>query len=77
MASGSGGGSPPQPALPLDLVAFQTLLFSYSKEAKGKPHSRFVKKLDEILKVSLHSPSSKMFTLKLAKNGLIGKFIGI
>jgi hypothetical protein len=77
MASGLGERDPPQPPPPLDLVVFQALLSSYTKSTKGNPQSRFVKKLDEIPKVSVHSPSSRSFSLRLAENGLIGQFMGL
>jgi len=47
------------------------------KSTKGNPKSRFVKKIDEILKVSVHSPSSQSFTLRVTENGLILKFMGL
>jgi hypothetical protein len=47
------------------------------KSTKGNPKSRFVKKIDEILKVSVHSPSSRSFTLRVTENGLILKFMGL
>jgi hypothetical protein len=73
----SGSGDPPQPPSPPDLAVFQTLISSYSKSAKGAPTSRFVKRLEAIPKVSVHSPSSRPFSLRLAENSLIGKFTGL
>jgi hypothetical protein len=38
---------------------------------------KFVKKLDEIRKILVHSSLVCPFSLQLAENGLIGQFIGI
>jgi hypothetical protein len=60
-----------------DLTMFQTLISSYSKSAKGAHTSKFVKRLEEIPKVAVHSTSSRLFVLRLAENDLIGQFTGL
>jgi hypothetical protein len=68
---------PPQPPQSPDLAAFQTLISSYTKSAKGAQTSRFVKRIEEIPKVAVHTTSSRPFALRLAENGLIGQFTGL
>jgi hypothetical protein len=53
---------------------FQALISSYSKASKESPLSWFIKRLEAIPKVYVHSPSSRPFSLCLIENGLIGKF---
>jgi hypothetical protein len=74
---GSPPPPPPQPPQPPDLEAFQTLITSYKKATKDVQPSRFVKRLEEIPKVAVHSSSARPFALRLAENGLIGQFTGL
>jgi hypothetical protein len=58
---------------PLDITAFSSLVLSFSKSTKSPP-SRFVKKLDKILKVLIHPTNLCSLALWLVKNGLIEQF---
>jgi hypothetical protein len=59
-----------------DTPAFQVMVVAYVKNLKIQP-SKFVKKLDEMPKVSLSPSSTRNKEIFLANRGLIGQFIGI
>jgi hypothetical protein len=71
MASCSSGGSPPYPPPPLDIVAFKYLIASYTKSVNVIPPSQFIKKIDDIPKVPVHSSYSHPFSPQLDENGFI------
>jgi hypothetical protein len=56
----------PSPLPPPDIEAFQNLISSYKKATNQAP-SCFIKKLDDISKVSVHSTSSLPFMIRLAE----------
>jgi hypothetical protein len=66
----SGGDMPPPPPPPPDISSFFSQVSSLSKTTKPPP-SRFMKKLDEILKVLVHPSNSCSLSLWLLENALI------
>jgi len=71
-----GTGREPSPPPNDDALAFHEIVAAYVKALKAQP-TKFVKKLDEMPKVSLSPSSSKRKALALADRGLIVQFMGI
>jgi hypothetical protein len=71
---GGWGGDQPPPHV--DALDFQAMVANSIKNVKSQP-SKFVKKLDEMLKVLLLPSSSRKKALTLVDCGLIGNFVGV
>ena len=72
-----GRGAPPPTPLRSDEEAFQRLLLSRGKKPSTPEIPKFNKKLEEIPEIALPEEKPMKIALALAKQGLVGQFMGL
>ena len=74
---GAPGGVEPSPTPPSSSAeAFRCLLSQKGKKRAHPEVPKFIKKLDEILEISLPEDQPIKIALPLADRGLVGQFMG-